>query len=252
MRKLALLLFAAASLCARTPPDTLLPGTAPTSQAPAAASAGAKSLPDSIHVIAKESFPVIYSKGAEDKKLDGTVVLSVLFNEAGTVENSEVSSGDPMLAECVNTSIGKWRIEPFIRDSKPVKVKVPLTFEFVYGPAPVSFSVGQNPPAPPSGPVPNRVILGAGFGNLKLGDKEVQPIYPQEAKSSRIQGTVVFAVTIGKDGAIRAIYLVSGPPMLTKAAWDAVRQWHYKPYLYGGSPVAYDTRVQVNFTLASL
>ena len=65
---LALLLFAAACFWAQTPRDTLLLGAAPASQAAAAGSAEAKSLPDSVHVIVKESFPVIDSKGAEYKE----------------------------------------------------------------------------------------------------------------------------------------------------------------------------------------
>ncbi len=166
------------------------------------------------------------------------------------MESFEVTSGDPALGECVTATIGKWRIEPFIRDGKPVKVKVPLTFEFVYGPPPVGFTTGQEPPTAPSGPIPYRVILGAGFADQKLCDKKVQPIYPEEAKHSRIQGTVVFAATVGKDGSISELDLLSGHPLLARAAWDAVRQWHYKPYLYAGSPVAYDTRIQVNFALA--
>jgi outer membrane biosynthesis protein TonB len=132
---LTLLLVTAASFWSRTPPDIPFPGTAPASQASAAASAEGKLLPDSVHVIVKESFPVIDSKKAEDKTLDGTVV---------------------------------------------------------------------------------------------------------------------FAVTIGKHGMVREIYFISGPPMLTKTGWDAVRQWRNKPYIYGGNPVACDTRIQVNFTLASL
>jgi protein TonB len=77
--------------------------------------------------------------------------------------------------------------------------------------------------------------------------KKVQPVYPPQAKFAHIQGTVTFAAVIGTDGAIRELYVVSGDQSLAKAAWDAVRQWHYKPFLYHGRAVAFDTRILVNF-----
>jgi TonB family protein len=81
-------------------------------------------------------------------------------------------------------------------------------------------------------------------------DKFVEPIYPPDAKAARIQGTVILDAVIGKDGQISSLKLVSGPPELTKAAWEAVKQWTYKPYLLNGDPVAVETTVTVTFALA--
>ena len=49
---------------------------------------------------------------------------------------------------------------------------------------------------------------------------------------------------------ISDLKLVSGPPELTKAAWEAVKQWTYKPYLLNGDPVAVETTITVTFALA--
>jgi protein TonB len=59
----------------------------------------------------------------------------------------------------------------------------------------------------------------------------------------------LFAV-IGKDGAIQEVQLISGHPLLSKAALDAVRQWRYKPFLLDGQPIDVQTTVEVHFSLS--
>jgi TonB family protein len=76
-----------------------------------------------------------------------------------------------------------------------------------------------------------------------------EPIYPADAKAARIQGVVILDAVIGKDGTITSLKLVAGPPELTKSAWEAVKQWTYKPYLLNGEPTAVQTTITVNFTL---
>jgi protein TonB len=75
-------------------------------------------------------------------------------------------------------------------------------------------------------------------------------VYPQLARAARIQGQVVLQASIGKDGSIQNLRLVSGHPMLAPAAIDAVKQWKYKPYFLNGEAVEVDTQITVNFTLA--
>jgi TonB family protein len=75
------------------------------------------------------------------------------------------------------------------------------------------------------------------------------PVYPQEAKDQRVQGTVVLAATIGKDGTVEQLKVVSGPPMLQRSALEAVRTWVYKPFLLNGDPIVVKTTISVNYTL---
>jgi periplasmic protein TonB len=79
---------------------------------------------------------------------------------------------------------------------------------------------------------------------------KVQPTYPPLARTARVQGSVLLAAVIGKDGAIQNLHVISGHPLLTQAALDAVRQWKYRPYILNGEPVEVDTQVTVNFTLS--
>jgi len=80
--------------------------------------------------------------------------------------------------------------------------------------------------------------------------KKVPPTYPEVARQARIQGTVVLKAWIDKTGAVQSLQLVSGHPMLGPAAIEAVKQWKYNPYLLNGEPIAVETNVTVNFTLA--
>ncbi len=76
-----------------------------------------------------------------------------------------------------------------------------------------------------------------------------KPVYPPLAKAVRVHGTVRLQAVIGLDGNIRDLRLTSGPPLLVKAALDAVQQWRYRPTVLNGSPVEVATEVDVNFTL---
>lgn len=75
--------------------------------------------------------------------------------------------------------------------------------------------------------------------------KKVNPVYPLEAKKLGIQGAVVLRVTIEKGGRVSNIEVVSGDPLLVKAALDAVAQWRYAAMETGVI-----TKVKINFTLA--
>ena len=56
-------------------------------------------------------------------------------------------------------------------------------------------------------------------GNVQASTikKRVQPVYPAEAKSRRIQGAVHFNVVIDKEGKVQSLILTGGPFALYKA-----------------------------------
>jgi protein TonB len=96
----------------------------------------------------------------------------------------------------------------------------------------------------PAGPV--RISSSVQTARLIFGPK---PAYPVLAKTTRTQGTVKIQALIGRDGVIRNLKLISGPPLLVKAAMDAVATWRYKPALLNGELVEVITEIEVNFTL---
>jgi protein TonB len=79
--------------------------------------------------------------------------------------------------------------------------------------------------------------------------RQVNPVYPPLAKTARVEGRVILQATIGKDGTVENLRLISGHPMLAPAAIDAVRQWRYKPYYLNSEPIEVETTITVNFTL---
>ena len=79
--------------------------------------------------------------------------------------------------------------------------------------------------------------------------KKVQPVYPAQALTMRVQGAVQLQATIGKDGSITHVKTISGDGMLSRAAMDAVRQWKYKPYYLNDEPVEIQTQITVVFKL---
>jgi protein TonB len=48
---------------------------------------------------------------------------------------------------------------------------------------------------------------------------------------------------------VQNINVMSGNPLLTAAAVDAVRQWTYKPFVLNGQTIPVYTTATVNFTL---
>jgi beta-lactamase regulating signal transducer with metallopeptidase domain len=73
--------------------------------------------------------------------------------------------------------------------------------------------------------------------------------YPALAKASRTQGKVTLAVLVAKDGRVKDLYTMSGPPLLQESAEAAVSKWVYQTTLLNGNPVEVITTVDVNYTL---
>jgi protein TonB len=79
--------------------------------------------------------------------------------------------------------------------------------------------------------------------------KKIFPAYPPLARQARVSGTVQLIGVIAKDGTIQQLQVVSGYPLLVKAALDAVRQWIYRPTLLNGQAVEVIAPIDVIFTL---
>jgi len=79
----------------------------------------------------------------------------------------------------------------------------------------------------------------------------VEPVYPPLAEQMNVQGSVVLQLHVGKDGNIEDLQVVSGPDILADAAREAVRQWHFKPYMRNGSAVETEAKVTVRFSIST-
>ncbi|HLJ18216.1 MAG TPA: energy transducer TonB [Bryobacteraceae bacterium] len=69
------------------------------------------------------------------------------------------------------------------------------------------------------------------------------------ARAARISGIVKLVGVIAKDDTIQQLQVVSGHPLLVRAALDAVRLWVYRPTLLNGAAVEVIAPIEVVFTL---
>ena len=123
-------------------------------------------------------------------------------------------------------------------------------------PGPIGPSIiggsGDGSPAPPPGPAaPVKPLVHRSEGVMQ-GQlvRQVQPRYPEIARDMHLAGTVRLEAIIGTDGTVRSLNLLSGNPILARAAVDAVHQWRYRPTLLNGAPVEVETYITVNFVLS--
>ncbi|MGD0225050.1 MAG: TonB family protein [Terriglobia bacterium] len=105
------------------------------------------------------------------------------------------------------------------------------------------------PPPPPKPQTPKRIRVGGQVESARL-IFQPKPEYPPLAKMARIQGTVRLDAIISKDGTIQDLKVISGHPLLVRAALDAVQRWRYQPTMLNGDAVEVATEIDVNFTLA--
>ena len=96
---------------------------------------------------------------------------------------------------------------------------------------------------------------GAPLGKLNVPEQTmeghcitmVSPTYPQGDGVPRRPSTVVVRVVIWKSGSVYPMRAVSGDTSLETQAMDAVRLWHYKPFLRDGQPMDVSTDIRVDF-----
>jgi protein TonB len=75
------------------------------------------------------------------------------------------------------------------------------------------------------------------------------PEYPEVARRAGIEGQVTLLLWIAEDGSVQESRLLSGEPVLGRAAMRAVEQWRYAPPRIGGRPVSVVSSVTLSFEL---
>jgi TonB family protein len=77
--------------------------------------------------------------------------------------------------------------------------------------------------------------------------KKVPPVYPAIARARRLSGTVTVEFTVGKDGKVSNLKLTSGLPIFRDAAFDAIKQWVFKPAKLNGQNIEQTEQVKMAF-----
>jgi TonB family protein len=79
--------------------------------------------------------------------------------------------------------------------------------------------------------------------------KEVEPVYPAEARKAGIEGVVILEATTDLYGRVANAKVLRSIPALDQAAMEAVKQWVYEPMVINGKPHPVVFTVTVRFTL---
>jgi TonB family protein len=102
-----------------------------------------------------------------------------------------------------------------------------------------------------------RRILESWWGAIPVEPEEMQkhlersmaPVYPDVARQAGIEGEVILRVYVGSDGRVNDIKVLDGPPILARAAVQAVQQWQYQAPRMNGRPANVVTTLVVSFRL---
>jgi TonB family protein len=166
---------------------------------------------------------------------------------------------------------------PVQKDARPSREQAQMMDDQLHRPTRLQMkaSLAEQAPLPPGGfaaadidGFDNSKAIGAVFGGPKqpaaqIGSQQAisvpsgvalgllvqktQPVYPSIAKEGQVSGTIVMAATISKTGNVENLRVVSGPVMLRMSAVNAVRTWHFKPYMLNNQPTAIETTINVHF-----
>jgi TonB family protein len=171
-------------------------------------------------------------------EITDSIAINVTVSREGRVAKAKVVGGKiDALKEAAEKTLKKWAFEPYLINGIPVPVRTELTF---------NFSNTLDNYRDPNGDAPVRLEEKTAQA---LVAKRVEPQYPLEAKTAHIQGKVELRVIVGEDSQVHALHILKGHPTLAVAAYNAVRQWQFKPYVENGKTLPVDTNVTVTFSI---
>jgi protein TonB len=189
----------------------------------------------------------------ERPKINDVPIVAKLENRASNASADTTTMTTPRSIPDVIDRIGS---SPSVMIDAPPLPGLPVG----YGPPTLIANVGTaaggretavpvGPPPPPPPPVDAKPTRIGGEVQAAKLLYQVKPVYPALAKVTRTQGIVVLDALISKEGSIESLRVISGHPLLTSAALDAVKQWRYQPTMLDREPVEVVTTITVTFTL---
>ena len=63
--------------------------------------------------------------------IQGQVVLQAMISRSGLIENLQLVSGHPMLAQAAIDAVSQWRYRPYVLNGEPVDVQTQVTVNFI-------------------------------------------------------------------------------------------------------------------------
>jgi TonB family protein len=181
----------------------------------------------------------VYPKDADKAGIEGVVILEATTDVYGRVQNVRVLRSIPMLDKAAIDAVKQWIYEPMIIEGRPRGIVFTVTVRFQKKDKTATTEAAKRDGA---------VRITAAAAAPKI-IKMVDPVYPEIARTARVEGTVILEATIDIYGRIQNVKVLRSIPLLDQAAIDAVRQWVYEPAVIDGKPQSVSFTVTVVFTL---
>src|SRR5215831_7657186 len=77
---------------------------------------------------------------------------------------------------------------------------------------------------------------------------KTQPEFPEMAKQLKLSGAVDIEIVISETGTVESAKPVSGNPVLTRSAVDALKKWKFKPFQHEGAATKVQTTLKITFS----
>jgi TonB family protein len=189
----------------------------------------------------------VYPPEANEKSIEGTVVLEVTMDAAGTVTDVRALKGHELLVPAAIDAVRQWRFEPL--PGMPTRIMtVTVRFRLDSGakgkgvtggvPGAVVGGVAGGVPGGVRGGVTGGVPRGVAGGvageaakqpgaaqppdAVKVGGEvkpprkilDVKPIYPEDARAAKVEGAVIIEAAIDTLGKVQDARVLQSVPML--------------------------------------
>jgi TonB family protein len=176
---------------------------------------------------------------AEDRALDANPnYVEALVYKNIMLRTQALAETDPAAREALIREADTLRNRAMQLQSARGAETVPVGAVLTPGPPPP-------PPPPPPGGTPGGQVdwvyattdYTTASGARPKQTRNVRPIYAPMVIASGVKGDVVLEAMIDPGGKVSQLRVVKSQPMLTQAAYDAVRQWEFDPATVGGGAV---------------
>jgi TonB family protein len=210
-----------------------------------------------------KSVDPIYPEEARKNQVEGLVILEAKTDEKGNVADVRILRSIPALDQAAIDALKQWKYEPMIIKRKPMPVLFTVTVRFMLDKGEKGGVVSGVTGAVEEG-VNGGVVGGVvtekdleefakgavkAEGNIRPPKliRQVDPIYPEEARKKQIEGIVILSARTDEQGNVVGVKVLRSIPELDQAAIDALKQWKYEPTIIDGKPRALIFTVTVRF-----
>jgi TonB family protein len=194
----------------------------------------------------------VYPPLARQARIQAPVILKIVINKDGDVRDVQLYSGHPMLAPAAVEAVKQWKYQPYTKDGEVVEVSTMVRVNFKLPEEPAAAGAVAGESVATGGTVASRYGAALRVSEAEMRAHRIQqidPVYPALAIQKKVQGPVVLDARISAAGEVQDVIVIGGPPMLTAAAIEAVKQWKYRPYVTNGNAIAVIGMVRLHFAL---